>query len=1138
MYYCVEKTVNGTQRATVIGYDSMLLTNGNISGNTPVISVVDAAPAQDLLIELTRDSKVSLTKNDKEQNTITFVVEPGVEFSDLTKEYLTIKNLYPLEIKSTETGAGYKKILGDRITKVTNNFPNIIKGAVDDVVSAITGKINELDDSVHDLVEKVNAGEQLTTEEQEKLNNVELLKNEEMNRRKAYEDFNEEQRVGYGQGVLQDLTKDQNINLYDGLEKVLEERAKKATDSVNECNKLKKAIEDYDNGTDFESIISLAKICAIKNYNESLSETEEDKEIAEQENMFFSDRTKDILSGELIDWAIKIFSAYNYSNDKVKSILACLLNQLAIDYDCDNIDISTENDGIFLYETEKELKEFIKGNSSTVTMHMDTEDSLVMVRIPKATSPTFYNELPNLLGFADVYGKNPNPLYFSCAYKTDPSAVPERDYERIEGYADKNDLPIQDNEKDYFDKLKKFTYKRLSIERGVNQEQFEGVRLSLQMEEYFKDLIGCVIGLNWSHNICVPKNDYIKSMRLTGKSVADLSEDEIADKDEDEATDSIVSKYVYETIPGMSEGAMNALMAERPISHLGIQLFQFIKTAADMTNNVDIWFEAIIKLLRWGSRKPKCLSFEGYNKIYDLTTNDIYEKTGNVEDYVLGEWQDSFGNTVNFRPCMFVMDSTDIQDDALKAKLSGMSMLPIPVALVGMISLVNESQNKKEDLQISVSLVDAVMSLINDNYKVFGDKSLKIEGVKLEGDRVIVDPEVSKFIMEGTINNDNNPNKVVASDLINAESSGRSTSLLYPFIKSDCFDFIYSRLKVSNGSNLNIKDHSQIHIISQFLGEGGSYISLDQMLENYKISSEEDLRQKISDGIIMPQDKAKVVDANIFSEVFPVFVEATNSLLVKLQNEDSETMEDSNGSYFTSKVYFNEILNAIKIVGYESEDAFLNGKSISNKVEEVKDEAPSPQVMNSFGGTQEEPVAEEKKSEVVAEQRTPSAAESIHVEKEVVQESSGKSINDLLIAKYKQDRPEAFRITKGSNTAGWVVQDSNGFTVYGMSAEDDGRIKHDENRVVGLDEITIKINLTLASIVMKGEQPNKALRFATEQDFYEFQERASKIIKTVKVHTDQLKDAFEKINSNAQRTGECKIKLETAEKINKIIKSL
>lgn len=214
----------------------------------------------------------------------------------------------------------------------------------------------------------------------------------------------------------------------------------------------------------------------------------------------------------------------------------------------------------------------------------------------------------------NVLPKLSDNMFATRMYKTVAS---ELDMPFIEGDASNNRLEIQDNEKDFYNALNEYIdycieqeYNKKPIE--LNNEEF----MESDVIKYLTHLAVHVASFNWSHTGMLPQ--LVKE------------KDPDADKDDDTVEAEVVMSKYYLSQDGSSRHVRGDSILETFITSC-VSSSDYMYLRYGETCKIEHPYaisEIIIKLLRFGSRKPNKLYIPTFNRDLDLNT---FEINGRVE---------------------------------------------------------------------------------------------------------------------------------------------------------------------------------------------------------------------------------------------------------------------------------------------------------------------------------------------------------------------------------------------------------------------------------------------------------------------------------------------------------------------------
>lgn len=377
-----------------------------------------------------------------------------------------------------------------------------------------------------------------------------------------------------------------------------------------------------------------------------------------------------------------------------------------------------------------------KMNSSNITLPMERCDSELYIEIPKP----YYNrnmvtEEDVSVDFVDlstVY-KALNP------YKDNMDACSPVDFkkafavlgkEAILGNAENNDLPIQNNERRFYTALNKFIERSLKMyleaEDMYSEEEFSrrinNNVLPTHVELILESFIRAFVNINWRHSPNVPVNEFTPPV-------------EGNDDDDDNAGggDSAQLSGDYRASSDIADfGKM------QDITHY----MTSIKGLLSSNLTAYAWSEVIVKLARWGERKPTHLKLTEEESGSSLTMLNLFKFESEEDLSYLKNY-----DCVEIDGCKYIMASLVVNDAMYIADSSGMiedsgietygdsSMCTAGVLGVRCLQIFETSYGQKR-LSVYMSL-DSII----DNY----NKGInKIYGLDLVDGRFVVDEEVMK----------------------------------------------------------------------------------------------------------------------------------------------------------------------------------------------------------------------------------------------------------------------------------------------------------------------------------------------------------------------------------------------------------
>lgn len=264
--------------------------------------------------------------------------------------------------------------------------------------------------------------------------------------------------------------------------------------------------------------------------------------------------------------------------------------------------------------------------------------------------------------------------------------VPKHLYPAIEGLQENNHLDIQPNEEKYYNALLEWIHANVISEFG----QDDGTIIDSLSKLYLTELIDNVYSWHWAHNPNVPS------------AFIDDSDDDDVDSDDTagNSSDSVDSRYAFERESTDEKFSYNNAV---------VSLNSFLEEAATKLG-YKVYAEALVKVARWGTRKPIALVLSGYSLSFDLATNKVFSSL-NIADYKLKKI-----NGARYQFSGWITPSIETSDGS--GTLNG-DYRNTPIGMVLVETLVNDA---KEEVRIPsyYSLFDAVPMIESGELSVDG----------------------------------------------------------------------------------------------------------------------------------------------------------------------------------------------------------------------------------------------------------------------------------------------------------------------------------------------------------------------------------------------------------------------------------
>lgn len=248
------------------------------------------------------------------------------------------------------------------------------------------------------------------------------------------------------------------------------------------------------------------------------------------------------------------------------------------------------------------------------TLFMNTPEEPVRIKLPSYEQITV-GEVISLPRPSTVFKPYENSALFTPRYK---DCLGDTDIKMVTGDVTNNDLEIQPNEIEFYNDLKEL------IEFGIKQ-RYPNVTLEDCLKSGYDDpnVTDCLIDIacsvaawNWSHT-----GNYPVQKGLYG---LDNDDDDFDDNGNESESESTEGSKTYAKDPNEVNDSFVNFDAE-------YFLKAYINKALQGGNSYAP-AEAIIKLLRWGNRKPSRLKLNGVNNYLDLNTFKLQEMSGSYDN--------------------------------------------------------------------------------------------------------------------------------------------------------------------------------------------------------------------------------------------------------------------------------------------------------------------------------------------------------------------------------------------------------------------------------------------------------------------------------------------------------------------------
>lgn len=444
------------------------------------------------------------------------------------------------------------------------------------------------------------------------------------------------------------------------------------------------------------------------------------------------------------------------------------------------------------------------------------------------------------------------PAMYTTDYKMPGSGVPSSMYPLVEGKASNNTLPIQDNEKEMYEALVKWMQGNIAEEYGKSalEADDKNIVLDLNSQGYLNTLLCAIYSWHWSHNPNVPFYD-----------------PENPDEDDDDAETS--SKYSYRMKPG--EEYTMRMNAYYPLQ-------DFVRDAS-VALGYKVYAEAVIKLCRWGDRKPSALYFEGYPKIFDLGTNRTRSYLGNISDYK----QAIDANGCNLVAKRIIFDNTRIvATDYTVEHGYKYNTFPTGVGIVFAQIYVNKNDpSRKIQLESYYSMLDVVVLLMMNEKGI--PTGFKPKGFSVDSEGNVHAPE----LLDDSISLD---------ELISKYNAEKNSLLSDPFYKNSVLRNLALDMKCESTSGNSM---THLAIISDSIQSDFNNDSKDN-----EFHSKEELAEKRANWIIQSAETATTM--MVAKELLPIIIDVNNECIGQKATKNLEAILNAYRRFIVKHGYKNE----------------------------------------------------------------------------------------------------------------------------------------------------------------------------------------------------------------------------------------
>lgn len=547
------------------------------------------------------------------------------------------------------------------------------------------------------------------------------------------------------------------------------------------------------------------------------------------------------------------------------------------------------------------------------TLFMNSATDTVFIKLPAYDQLSTPEEIPvpNPNAYFRPY-KNLN--FFTMAYRDALSS--DVDIHTITGNVDSNDLEIQENEKEFYTAMQEL------IEYGIKQrypnntlqECIEAGYDDPKVTSYLTQLALIVATWNWSHT-----GNYSMSFNFLDEDAdSEVSEDMNDDGDETSGAKSYVK---------------NPYMDDNKVTADAEYFLRDYINKAIRNKNVYAPAEAIIKLLRWGSRKPSRLKLKGVEEYLDLNNLRVENMSGSFKGL---EVVKTGGAT--YELLGIIKASGKFRDTKYLQSLGyTANSLNIPVG----VTAVKTYKGGIEQLVI-FSIPTLIQYLENHEGDVAG---IKIRGDKLNTSIVFDSEEV--YSLESAVH------------MVSTSTSGERV-----FYRSDEMLDMYMEFNQLTGTT------SELAVLQKYINDASagdeiatkSFNNIADLMEKYAIENGIDIS-----GIDTSTGKTflngmtglrEYFDATVANGILPVILDVASQNIAYRMEQKEATFED----------YLNMYLLAMTKCNYSSRNKLKEvGETKSNSVAgKITSDLEKMGMFDQQGETEEEELMKAKTTLIMA----------------------------------------------------------------------------------------------------------------------------------------------------------------------------
>ena len=543
------------------------------------------------------------------------------------------------------------------------------------------------------------------------------------------------------------------------------------------------------------------------------------------------------------------------------------------------------------------------------TLFMNSPEDAVRIKLPSYEQITIGDDIV-LPKPSNVFKPYVNGALFTARYK---DCLGDIDIRTVTGDVLNNDLAIQSNENEFYHDMLEL------IDFGIKQ-RYPNVTLEECLKSGYDDpnvtdflieLACTVAAWNWSHTGNYPVTP--------GLFVSNTGNDDDEDNDEDNSSD-FSEKSEDESTRGSKIYIKDPTKINDDSINVDAEYFlkNYINKAMQGGNSYAP-AEAVVKLLRWGNRKPSRLKLNGVSTYLDLNTFKYQEMSGSFENLEIVKVE---GATYDILGLITAMDK--VKDmNYVKSLGYETSSLNIPVGV-----LATKSYKGGIEQLVAFSIPTLLKFLENHDGDVRG---ISVKDYKVETTLELDEESTSVQAVIGAISKSANSEKI--------------------FYRSEEMIDMYMAYQALTTST------SELTILQKFIGmndivgeiSAKSFSNSTELMEKYSIENnlnlDEETIQKGKKYLKGMTGLRDYFDATVAKELLPVVLDvADNNYKLRLSGKEA-TLSDILNFYMLAMTKHN----------YDSRNKLQDEGAISKDSPAGKI-AGDLQAMSTFGGDKLEQV--------------------------------------------------------------------------------------------------------------------------------------------------------------------------------------